>query len=207
MQNFVEFQNWGFNTLIISSIMTMVFSISQGYGFVLQGLKIFKEKSVKSISLAMIFNFFFYLIAFTIYGIEEKSLAIIFKGLLFIPVFPIVFGIFKFKDKITLKDISLFVLTMMTVPAMIIIDNKDNLLLILLIIGLVTIFSQLATIIKKKSTGALEIKLIIICLATAIFWLIYAISLKNFPLILFNFVAIIFYTSIIILYKKYKVKN
>jgi len=207
MEKFVEFQNWGFNALIISFFMTIIFSIFQGYGFVVQSRKIFKEESVESISLVMFFYLFFYLMAFAVYGLEEKSLAIIFKGLIFIFVAPIIVGIFKFKDKITLKDICLFILTMTVVPAMIILKNKDGLLLFLLTIGLVAIFFQLITIVKNKSTGVLEIKLIYICLTTNIFWLIYAVGIKNFPLIFSNCIAIFFYASIIGLYKKYKVKK
>ncbi|MFA5109552.1 MAG: PQ-loop domain-containing transporter [Patescibacteria group bacterium] len=103
MEKFVEFQNWGFNLLILSSLMTMIFSILQGYGFIKQSQKIWREKSVKAISPPFFFLFFFYFIAFIIYGFHKNSLAMVFNGFLFIPCIPVVIGIIKFK-KMKLVD-------------------------------------------------------------------------------------------------------
>ncbi len=207
MESFVEIQNWGFNALILSALMTVVFSIFQCYGFVMQGRKIFKEKSVEAISPAMFFLFLFYFIAFAYYGVEKRSLAMTLNGLLFIPVIPIVFGIFKFKDKIVFTDIILFVLTMMIVPAMVLIENKDILLSLLLVINLGALVSQLLAIIKNKGAGAVEIKFIIIFTVTSFFWLIYAIGIQNYPLICFNSAALVVYLIIILLYRKYLPKK
>lgn len=204
MENFVEFQNWGFNALTLSSFMTIVFTIFQGYGFVMQGRKIFKEESVEAISPVTFFLFLFFFMSFMIYGIEKKSIAIIFNGLLFIPVAPIVFGIFRYKKKINFEEIILFILTLSIVPMMIWIKNKEGLLSILLFFSLMSLVSQVLAVFKNKGIGALDIKLILIFMSTSVFWLMYAISLKNQPLIMFNSMALLLYVSIIILHIKNK---
>ena len=203
MEKFIEFQNWGFNVLIISSFMTMAFSVFQGYGFVLQAIKIFREKSVRSLSLPVFFLFFSYFMAFVIYGIDQNSIAITFNGLLFIFVAPIIIGIFKFKE-IKVKDVFIFIVIMAIVPIMIFVKDKDSFLFFLLVVNLVVLSSQILTIMKEKSMGAVEIKLIIILLATSCFWLIYSIWIINLPLILFNSAVIILYLNIIILHRKYR---
>lgn len=203
MKEFVEIQNWGINTLIISSLITMIFTIFQGYGFIKQSQKIWKNKSVKSLSTPFFFLFFFYFIAFLFYGLSKNSLSMVFNGFLFITCIPIVVGIIKFKRLSYLEIISLFV-TALVVPVMIIIKQKDIFLFILLVISLILLLSQLLTMIKEKSKGSVEIKFIVVFLITAIFWFIYSSLLKNWPLQVFNFLASIVYILILYFYRKYK---
>jgi len=203
MKEFVEVQNWGFNPLIISSLITMIFTLLQGYGFVKQGQKIWKNKSVKSLSTPFFFLFFFYFIAFLFYGLSKNSLSMVFNGLLFITCIPIVVGIIKFKRLSFVEVISLFS-TALVVPVMILTKYKDIFLFILLVISLILLLSQLLTMIKEKSRGSVEIKFIIVFLITAIFWFVYSSFLNNWPLQVFNFLASIVYVLIIYFYRKYK---
>lgn len=203
MDYFIEIQNWGFNFLVITSIITIVFTIFQAYGFIRQGRKIWRRKSVKSISGPFFFLFFFYFIAFTFYGYEQKSLAMTLNGLLFLPCAPIVIGIIKFRRP-DILDIISFLLSLAIVPIMILIEAKDVFLLILLLISLISLLSQALTMLKNKSRGAVDIKFIGIFLSTSIFWLVYSILINNWPLEIFNSLAIIVYAFIIYLYRKYK---
>lgn len=206
MEKFVEIQNWGFNILILSSLMTMVFSIFQGYGFIKQAQKIWQSRSAKSISAPFFFLFFFYFIAFVIYGFYKNSLAIIFNGLLFIVCVPVVAGVIKFK-KMTLIDWLSFFISVAIVPAMILIKEKDTFVFFLLAVSLVVLTTQLLAIVREKSSGSIEIKFVIIFFVTGIFWFIYACYIDNWPLKIFNFFAVTIYLAIIILYNKYKHKK
>lgn len=203
MERFVEFQNWGFNTLIISSLITMLFTIFQGYGFAKQSQKIWGKKSVESLSAPFFFLFFFYFIAFIFYGLSKNSLAMIFNGLLFLPCFPIVIGIIKFK-KLSWIDVFSFVLTVAIIPIMILTKEKDLFLFVLLMISIITLITQPIAMIKAKSRGSVEIKFIIIFFLTSAFWLIYSSIIGNWVLQMFNAIACIVYSLIMFLYRRYK---
>lgn len=203
MEKFVEFQNWGFNILTISSLMTVLFTIFQGYGFIKQSQKIWREKSVKSISPPFFFLFFFYFIAFIFYGIYKNSLAMIFNGSLFITCIPIVLGIIKFK-KMSLVDWLSFFLLAAIVPIILIIKEKDTFIFSVLLVGLAVLILQLLTIIKAKSIGSMEIRFIFISFATGLCWFVYSCFISNWALQIFNFCIILIYSVVITLFYKYK---
>jgi len=202
MKDFIEIQNWGFNKLIIASLFTMIFTVFQFYGFLKQNQKIWGKKSVKSLSAPFFFLLFFYFIALIFYGFSKNSLAMIFNSLLFLPCIPITIGIIKFK-KLSLIDITALILTATIVPIMIVIKQKDLFLFILLLISIVTLLTQLIEMIKTKSRGSIEIKFVIVFVITSIFWFIYSSIIKNWPLLIFNGIAIFVYGLIMFLYRKY----
>ena len=206
MEKFVEFQNWGFNLLIISSLMTMIFSVFQGYGFIKQSQKIWREKSAKAISPPFFFLFFFYFIAFIFYGMYKNSLAMVFNGLLFITCIPVVIGIIKFK-KIKLVDWLAFFASATIIPIILVIKEKDTFIFSLLLVSLIVLSLQLLTIFKTKSSGSIEIKFIVIFFVTGLCWFIYACYIHNWALQIFNFCAVLIYLAIIILYYKYNSKQ
>jgi len=203
MEKFVEFQNWGFNVLIFSSLMTMVFSIFQGYGFIKQSQKIWRNKSAKAISAPFFFLFFFYFIAFIFYGFYKNSLAMVFNGLLFTTCIPIVIGVIKYK-KMSLIDWFSFFLSAAIVPIVILVKEKDIFIFSLLLVSIIVLILQLVTIIRAKSSGAIEIKFIFIFFITGLCWFVYACYINNWALQIFNFFAVLIYFTIIILYYKYK---
>lgn len=208
MKEFIEVQNWGLNLIVLSSLMTVVFTIIQGYGFIKQGQKIWREKSAKAISPQFFFLFFFYFLAFIFYGISKLSLAMAFNGLLFLTCIPVVVGVIKFKKLKVLDWISFFSF-MLIVPAMILLDNKDKDILTssLLLVSLIVLLIQLFGIIKEKSTGSMEIKFIIIFFSTSVCWLVYSFLIGNWPLQIFNSFAAVIYLLIILLYRKYNKKR
>ncbi len=203
MENFVEIENFGFNSLTITALMTMLFTIFQGYGVIVQNKMIWQKKSVESLSATLFFLYCFYFISFFFYGLEKRSIAMSFNGLLALPYIPIVIGFLKFR-KLSWKEKISLLLTMAVVPLMIIIPNKDIFLLILLMISLVILGTQPFEMIKTKKRGAVEIKFILIFSTTSIFWLIYAIAIGNWVLTIFNSSALVIYAVIIYLYRRYK---
>lgn len=204
MQRFIEVQNWGFNALIFSSFITMLFTVFQGYGFLKQSQKIWKKESAESLSAPFFFLFFFYFIAFIFYGLSKNSLAMTFNGLLFLPCFPIVIGVIKFK-KLNWIDVVSLILTAAIIPIMIMVKEKDLFLFLLLMISIITLITQSIAMIKTKSRGSVEIKFIIIFFLTSAFWLIYSSVIGNWVLQVFNSIACIIYCLIIYLYRTYKV--
>ena len=202
MTEFVEIKNWGFNALVISSIITMLLTIFQGYGFIKQSQKIWKTKSARSLSAPLFFLFFFYFIAFSFYGWHQNSLAMTFNSLLFLPCIPIITGIIKFK-RLNWIDICSLIMAATIVPIMATIERKDFFLFILLMINLATLATQPLAMIKNQSCGAVEKKFIIVFLTTSAIWLIYSIALHNWALEIFNFLALAIYGATLYLYNKY----
>jgi len=203
MKEFVEIQHWGWNPIIITSFLTMCFTILQGYGVIKQGQKIWTTKSGKSVSTFPFFFSCFYFFAFLSYGLGKMSLAIIFNGLLGFLYLPVIIGLIKFK-KFKLYEKIILPATALVIPAMIITTKKDSFLFILLMIIIITVIAQALEIRREKSRGSVEIRFIIILLLTNIFWLTYSIIMDNWPLKIFNSLAIIVYLWGIYLYKKYK---
>lgn len=203
MKEFIEIQSWGFNAVIISSALTMIFTLVQGHGFIKQSQKIWQEKSVASISAPFFFLFFFFFAAFMYYGWHNRSMAMMFNGLLFLTCLPIVIGIFKF-GLLSSSDKVALILSAIIVPLMIVLENKDLLLAILLLISLWVLRSQVMAIYRAKSVGAVEPRMIIIFLFTSAFWLVYSSLIVNWPLLLFNFSAMMLYGLMMYYYMKYK---
>ena len=115
MKNFVEIQNFGFNSITITALMTMIFTILQGVGITQQGKKIWQEKSARSLSPELFFLLLFYFLSFFFYGWSKDSLAMCFNSLLGLLYIPIIVGIYKFQTLSLIKKI-IFFLTSLIVP-------------------------------------------------------------------------------------------
>ncbi|MEI6835323.1 MAG: hypothetical protein WCK59_00645 [Candidatus Falkowbacteria bacterium] len=201
MAYFIEIQNFGWNTMTVTAGLIMFFTIVQAYGIICQSKKIWQSRSGESLSATLFFLGCFYFIGFLFYGLSKHSLAMTFNSLLAIPYIPIVIGLIKFKPLTRLEKISL-PLTIAIVPLMIMIEEKDVLLLILSLISLVILITQPLEMIKTGKRGAVNIKFILIYLATSIFWLIYSLVISNLVLIMFNLGALVIYALITHLYYK-----
>ncbi len=205
MENFVEIQNFGFNSLTITSSITMLFTIFQGYGVISQNKNIWQKKSGESLSATLFFLYGFFFIAFFFYGLSKNSLAMTFNGFLAIPYIPLIIGLIKFKRLTFIEKLSLPIIAAI-VPIMILLSeaNKDYFLFFLLMTNLVILMTQPLAMLKSKTQGAVDIKFILIFSSTSIFWLIYALALGNWVLIIFNSVALLVYALIIYLYRRYQ---
>ena len=203
LQHFVEYQGWGMNALTISALGTFFFTFLQGGGTVDQTKKIWSEKSAKAVSLQLFSYNTAYFFAFFFYGIEKNSLAMIFNSLLGVIFIPIVIGILRFEKHSVGQKIlagSYFLL----IPLMILLPQKDLVILIGLF-GIGAFLSlQIGDVISAKSFGALSIKFMVIFLSTNCFWFVYAIGIHNIAFIAFNGLAIVLYSLAICLYFKYR---
>jgi len=203
MSEFVEIKNWGFNTLIITSLLTLICTLIQGFGIVKQAGHIWREKSVKSISAPLFFLYFFFFFAFIFYGLEKHSLTMTISGLLAVLYFPIIIGLIKFK-KLNLFEIISLILSASIVPVMIMVKDKDLFLLFLSFLSLLVLGTQPWKMLKEKSRGVVDITYVIIFMLSSLFWLGYAIAASNWVLQAFNSGSLLIYIFIIYLYRKYK---
>lgn len=202
MNELIEVKNWGFNQIVISSFFTMLFTFFQAYGLIKQNQKIWRHQSGESVSVLLFFSTGAYFLAFIFYALDKNSLAMIFNSLLAIMYIPIMIGLIKFK-KFRLFESILCPLSFLFIPAMIITEEKDNLLFAFLMLSLVMIFSQVLEMISQGKTGSAEPKFIIIFCLTCFFWSVYAFSINNLVLEIFNTVAVLLYGSMLVLYYKF----
>jgi len=203
LANFDEYQNWGMNALTVSAIGTVFFTFWQLYAAVAQSKKVWSERSAQSVSLQLFTYNLFYLVSFLIYGAYKNSLSMMINGLLFIAFLPAVIGIWKFK-KTRLREKIIALLYSLIIPAMIILPQKDLVVLISLSGIVLFLAFQLWDIIKEGEFGALSVEFVVIYLATNAFWLAFSITIKNAPLIFFNAVVMIIYSVCLFLFFRYK---
>lgn len=202
IRNSIEYQGWGLNSLTISSLITILFSLTQGYGLIEQGKQILKQKSTLSLSQPFFVYSAYYFVAFICYGLNKQSLVMIFNGLLVLAHIPIIIGFIRYQKTTSRKNL-LINLPALLIPAMIFSDNKEIVLLFSLGGILFFLGAQLMEMLKSKSRGAVNISYLIIFLSTNIFWLIYASAISNWVLQTFNLTAMIIYLIMLKLYHKY----
>ena len=177
-KNTVEWQGWGYNALTISFIATAVFTILEGWGFWMQNLSIWRNKSGKSISVSLFIYFGCLFITVIAYGYYIKSIAAIFNGMLGFLHLPILFGLWKYKGFTKLETGASCVFPLMG-PAMIFLPWKDLMMISLLFGTIVPLLMQLYEMWRAKSAGVINARFIGILIISTAFWVIYAFAIGN----------------------------
>ncbi len=192
LKSTVEYKNWGYNALTFSAIGTFFFTFLQMWSFCQQSKLIWASRSGESVSVIMFSYWFFYWIAFSLYGVAGRSIAIVFNGLMFLVTAPILLGLYKFKgfslqEKILFGVFALIPVAMFSCPK----AQKPTLLLVLLMGILFSITLQPYEIWQKKSAGKVDPKLLAVFAVTSVFWFAYGVVIKDIPLMIFNPLAIV----------------
>ncbi|MDO8556858.1 MAG: hypothetical protein Q7R98_00110 [Candidatus Jorgensenbacteria bacterium] len=192
----LEYQNFGFNELFISAVATVIFTVLQGYGVLMQGRRIWRERSGESISVTFFSYATFYFLAFLVYGAEKWSIAMVFNGVLGFVHIPILAGLLKFKGFTRNEWILLGAFSTM-VPAFFILDGEpQEVFLMICLLGiLATLVKQTLdtwSYVKLRRSGradkpiALEPRFLVSFMATNAVWFIIALCIGNWPLAVFN---------------------
>ncbi|MFZ4632381.1 MAG: hypothetical protein ACOYL8_04255 [Patescibacteria group bacterium] len=202
-KNVVEYKNFGLNALTISAIATILFSILQAYGILKQNQAIREKESGESISTLFFFYNFFYFFIFFIYGISEKSLAMSINGALSFLYIPILSALRRFKG-FTKGEVITALLMSLVVPAVIIYEEKHQLLFLFSCFSVVAIVKQFKEISKEVGFGALSVKYIWMFFITSIFWCIYFAATNNWLLEIPCVIGTTLYAAALILEKTWR---
>jgi len=202
IRNTVEYKNFGLNVLTISAIATIMFSFVKGYGIVKQGNEIWKKKSGESVSPIFFFYNLFFFSIFFIYGIEEKSLAIICNGSLFLFYIPILIGLKKYKG-FSSREIFGAMIMSLVIPAVFFFD-KRQVVFTFSLIAVVAVIAQTKEIWKTKNFGAFSLKYLQTFFITSIFWSVYYTVTKNWLLLTLNIAETTALGIALILEKKWR---
>jgi uncharacterized protein with PQ loop repeat len=201
--NYVEIQHWGFNSLVMSALITALISVVQSYGLIRQSRKIRRMRSAQSLSAFLFFFEGSFFISFFFYGIAKDSLAMMFNGLAVGAAFWLaIVGIIRFKKLKTWEAASL-PLTLLIIPLMILIKQKDLLLFILMLGGGASLLLQIVEMVREKSRGAIEIRFLLIFIISNSAWLVYSITISNWPLEITTSLSNVVYLVGLRLYFKY----
>lgn len=203
LQGTVEYLNWGFNILTISAIATFFFSICQGWGIYKQSQLIQEETKGESVSVTLFSYWFFYFISFSIYGENQKSVAMLINSFLWIPCLLVLRGLVKYKKIKITEKISFLFFCLMPI-FMFFTRNRDDLYSVYLFGILIFMSFQPFEIWQKNDSGAVSPQLLIAFFVTGVFWFFYALAIGNWPLMIFNPIACAIICVTFILWRKYR---
>lgn len=193
-EDFIEIKNFGNNIMTASFVLTIILSIIQSYGISKQGKRISKHKSARAISVFFFAAQSIYSLGYIVYGINKNSLALIINGLLFIFFFRIVFQILTLsskKNNYFNTDNIMTSLFLVLAPLLLLITNKDVMLLILFIISTISSIPQIYLLYRLNDYSDIEPKFIFALLISSAIWLIYGIIIRGDVLILSSIPTII----------------
>jgi len=203
IQNSVEWNGWGWNSLTISFFATLMFTIIQALGLSKQFYTIYRSASGVSVSAPFFAYFFYAMVSCFFYGIFSQSIALVCNGTLGIFYFLVLFGLWKYKGFTKIEMTLLFLFSLMVV-FMIIFPWKDTLFLIFTAGGLVPMANQPIVMWRNKNAGVLDLGFVVVFSASVLFWLIYGLAIKNLALMIINPIALIIMFITILLWLKYK---
>jgi len=200
----MELKNFGWNVVTIGFCGTIFFTLLAAWGLWQQAKKIWQNRSGQSVSVFWFSYNIFLFSANIVYGSSIRSLALIFNGaLLSLMYFPVVIGLAKYKG---FKPIQkwLFVLYFGLIILMIILPIKSQLYLLFSFVNIIALITQPWEIMRNKNSGMVEVKLILVYLASTLFWVAYAFAIKDWALQIICPTYLIIWVATLILWKKYK---
>ena len=200
----MELENFGWNVVTIGFCGTIFFTLLAAWGLWQQAKKIWLNKSGQSVSVFWFSYNIFLFSANVVYGYSIKSLALIFNGaLLSLMYLPVVIGLAKFKGFRPFQK-WLFVLYLGLIILMVIVPIKSQMYLLFSIVNIIALITQPWEIMKNKNSGMVEVRLIVVYLASTMFWVAYAFAIKDWALQIICPTYLIIWIATLILWKKYK---
>lgn len=206
MIKFIELQNFGVNLLTFTFIITLIFTGASAYTLFKQNQKIVKSRSGESVSFIFFSYYAFSALAVIIYGLAKHSLALAINGVVGFIALAIIINLWRFK-KISLKEKIIGLSSSLTVPVIILSDEKDLLFILFgVIIGL-AMLEQITEIWTNKSSGSVYLGQIIVSLSSTSFWLIYAIVINLWSMEIVNSIGVLLWLMLLFSYLKFKPKK
>lgn len=205
LQNLVEVQSFGLNAITISAIATAIFALVTVWGLSKQNKLIWKNKSGESIAvpwfICAAFNFY----SMLIYGLVTASGALIFNGFLAgLFYIPVLIGLRKFKG-FSQKDNVIFFTFALALLVMIFLPIKGEMYLFFSLSTTATLAMQPWEIRKQKSSGVVDIRLILIYFIATSFWAVYSYLLKNWRMeVVFDSALVVLFITILLWFKYHK---
>jgi len=177
MSNILEYQNWGWNAIIVSSFATIILAFLQyRLGIWNQYLTIKKANSVKSISAGWHGYFTFLFVTIGVYGWHHHSVAMVFNSILATGHFLIFWEIIR-RRKMTKTEKSVIAIAVCMPFAMGLSPWKESMLLVANIGNIFSLSMQSWTIWRNQDAGEVDSQLLLVYLVATIFWVVYSFAI------------------------------
>ena len=199
---FLEFKSFGWNATTIGLVGTIIFTIFQAWGLTRQFKTIARKQSGKSIPVLLFSSFVGVYLAFGLYGYRIHSLAMIINGLLGFLYLRVYIAAVQFPDSDGWK--LWHALFLLLIPAMYYSTHPQELLGIILFGATSLLLQSPYEIFQKKSAGAVEPRFLATFTASASFWIIYSIGIRDWVVFASNAIAVLVMIATFILWFKYK---
>lgn len=198
-----EVREWHSGTAI--AVMINLLTLYQAAATVGQVRRIFRDRSTSGVSTATMVYYAFYFLAFLVYGMHKGALTMVGNALQFLIYIPLSIGLWKYGSEETRGTIRRTIPMFALLPViMAIIPWKGTFFLMLLGGILITQWLMYRELRRADGVGSFEIMFAYAFLVNAVFWFLYALRLRDIPLMIFNPIAAILLTMTILLYFKKK---
>jgi hypothetical protein len=199
MAEFIEIKMFGLNWVTVFAFACIAMTLSEIWALVEQNRKIKKHKSGLALVNAWFIYFPFMFLACAIYGLERKSLALVASSIAAFFYIPIIFNLLRY-NKRQKKDIAVFCSSASALVAMGVYNVKGLVFAGFQLIAVFILALEPIEILRARSTGVLDIRLIIVyCINTSI-WLGYGLAAGDKLLALVTSLTLIVLSSIIIIW-------
>lgn len=190
----VEYRQFGLNLATIGAFGTFFFTFLQGWSTLEQNRQIWKNKSGEGIESLMFGYSASYFLSFCYFGMYTGSVAAVFNGLLGFLYLPILFGICRFESVRLLYIATISLLGIAMIVLMMVVSDKDSLLMLYLFGILFFLAKQAWKVWKNNDMGELNLQYVLVFFVTCIFWTLYAFAIHSWPLEVFNILAVIIFS-------------
>lgn len=205
-QAFTFWREWsqlGYNITTVGLLGTVFFTFLEAWGMWEQNTTIWRQKSGLSISVIWMSNSTALFASVLIYGLSSRSFALFFNGFLLLFHFPVMLGLWRFRGFTRIEKL-LAILFLAIVIAALMLPIKDWAFFFFSIGSLLFSVMLPIEIWRNKNSGAVEIKLLAVLLASTIFWLIYAYTSGDWVLKINTPAYMVTFATSIILWFKYR---
>lgn len=205
IESTVEFQNWGTNKETLVFLVTVLFTMFQGWSLFSQGITVHRKRSGESLSVVLFIYGASYFFTFFAYGITRGSVAIMFNGLLGVPCLVVLLSLIKFKG-LSKGDRKILMVLPLMIPLAYLLRGvpQDTLVLVGLLGLLFPMLDQVREIQRTKRPGSVDPRFLLTFMAASLFWFLFGLYGGGWIFLVFNPLSFIILGATLVLYIRYK---
>ena len=182
----MEIARFGLNAVTVSFVGTIVFSVIMSWGFWRQARAIWRERSGRSLSAPSFLYATFVRIPILVYGLSIGSLALLVNGTVpFFPLLLIVLGLRKYKG-FGRREWLLVAALSAAVALTAVLPDKGAVFMSWMFGSVAFNALQPLEMWRRRSAGVVEIRMLLMGLASNTFWLVYAFAIGDWLLEVIN---------------------
>lgn len=198
-----ESKNFGANWATFWALGANFFTVLQAWSTLKQREKIRAAEKADGVSLYFFAYLTGYCFSFIYYGWHQHSITIILNGLLGFIFLQVVVSIVRYRG-ITKREVAMVLGIPLMVLMMVFVPKKEAVLFVYLFGIFVFLLDVPLRIRREKKVGQVEVRVLYVFVAVGIFWSLYAFTIGDVPLMIFNPLAVVVYLWTIRLYRKYR---